>query len=117
MQLTEKNLLAFYHYATSLVDAIRPMLNTKNFDNIENPEYWHKSLSEFKTIISNILEDQNESIPLTDEFIKKVHLRLFGEILNAKIQTGLSLTNQTTIILESNQLAKLCMKELLGVEL
>lgn len=57
MKFTEENSLKFFHYLTSLTDGMRPVLNTKDFENI-NPEYWEKSLNEFQVIISDILENK-----------------------------------------------------------
>jgi hypothetical protein len=117
MTFTEENALKFHHYSASLTEAMRPILHTKKFDEI-NEEYWQKSLKEFVVIIQEILEPgiKVDFLEVNPEFIKEVHYKLFGTILNATIQTYGSLSIHN-IIIEANTIAKKCIAELYGVKL
>jgi len=55
MEFNKENALKLYHYCTEIADALRPFLNTDQYDKAE-PEYWIPKLSEFEKIISDILE-------------------------------------------------------------
>jgi hypothetical protein len=69
MKLTQENSILLYHYCTEIADALRPILNTKQFDNVDE-NYWIEKLSEFKNILLQILESETfpspAPIPLID---------------------------------------------------
>jgi hypothetical protein len=120
MKFTENNALQFYHYSASLNEALRTMLNTEKFDDADQ-EYWTKSLKEFQIIIADILGSKNTAVGSSDLFIKEVHHKFFGKILNAYLQQFPN-QNQTdygkgALISQANKLAKQCILELYGVEL
>lgn len=71
MQFNKETTLHLYHYCTEIADALRKYLNTDdNFDKAE-PEYWLPKLSQFKEVISIILDNpktENQTSFLVDLF-------------------------------------------------
>jgi len=96
MQLTQENSTLLFHYCKEIADALRPILNTKQFDNVDE-NYWIEKLSEFKNILLQILETENlpSPAPVTDRYIN---------ILNSTLQSllnnipGYPITNREAIV-------------------
>ena len=55
MQLTNENTLSLYHFCVHIADALRPILNTHNYNDAD-PSYWIPKLTQFEQIIKEILE-------------------------------------------------------------
>ena len=62
MQLTQENTTLLFHYCKEIADALRPILGTEQFDNVDK-NYWIEKLSEFKEILLQILEIENLPSP------------------------------------------------------
>lgn len=54
MKFDEHNSVVLYHYFKELSDALRPVLNTKNYEGVDQ-DFWIEKLSELKTIINGII--------------------------------------------------------------
>jgi hypothetical protein len=59
MNLNEHTALELRHFLSSIEESLRPLLQTKNFIDI-NPEYWINSLKRFKGVIDNILGSESD---------------------------------------------------------
>jgi hypothetical protein len=113
MQFTNESASTLFHYCFELSDCLRPIIGSKQFDEVD-PVFWNDKLNELKRIIDGILE--NDKITIDDEFIKDAHLKIFSQVLNSFLVTN---TNQNfeEDIIGANKITKLALKELYGIEL
>ena len=96
MQLTQENTALLFHYCKEIADALRPILNTKQFNNVDD-NYWIEKLSEFKNILLQILETETfpPPAPVPDQYVN---------ILNSTLQSllnnipGYPLSNREAIV-------------------
>ena len=96
MQLTQENTTLLFHYCKEIAAALRPVLNTKQYNNVDE-NYWIEKLSEFKEILLQILEIENlpSPAPVTNQYIN---------ILNSTLQSllnnipGYPLSNREAIV-------------------
>lgn len=121
MELTEHKARELYHFCNETADALRPVLNSNNPE--LNESYWTSTLQNFVKVIESILQPglNIDFIKVDETFIKDAHLRIFTNALNSMLPDHFSNLNPketigTTVII-SNQIAKLALKELYGVEL
>ena len=105
-----------FHFCNELANALRAPLNTGKFQDMD-VEYWQDKLTEFKIVIDSILNNDKKilSLEMTPEFINNAHLEIFTKLL-LKLEFD-SMELNKSIIVYCNDLTKLAMIELYGVEL
>jgi len=113
MKFTNESASTLFHYCFELSDALRPVIGSKQYDSIDK-KFWIDKLTELKNIVDGILG--NNKITIDDEFIKYAHLGIFIQALNSFLIEPLYI-NWNEDIIKANQITKLALKELYGVEL